>query len=61
VASGLGVSVVPASVADIRMRDVAYRPIREETPLTPACLATNRTSSSLVLPHFVETVKAAFG
>lgn len=59
VASGLGVSVVPASVADMRMRDIAYRPILGETPLTPLCLATSRAARSLVAPHFVATVQAA--
>jgi DNA-binding transcriptional LysR family regulator len=60
VASGLGVSVVPASVSDIKLRDVAYRPIDIKTPLTPVCLATNPASTSMVAPHFVASVRAAF-
>ena len=60
VASGLGVSVVPASVADVRLRDIVYRPIDMETPLTPVVLATNRAATSLVAPHFIASVRAAF-
>lgn len=60
VASGLGVSVVPSSISGIRMRDVLYKPIVGDTPLTPVCLATARDGMSMVTPRFVEIVRAAF-
>lgn len=60
VASGVGVSVVPASISGIRMSDILYRPIIQKTPLTPVCLATNRSSASTILPHFADTVGRVF-
>jgi len=58
IASGLGVSVVPASVQNIRLRDIAYREISDRTPMTAICLAFNRRTTSLLVPRFVEVVRA---
>ncbi len=60
VASGLGVSVVPASLSEIRMRDVLYKPIQDVTPMTPLCLATRHEPPSAVVQAFVETIGKAF-
>lgn len=60
VASGLGVSVVPASLAGVKMQDVLYKPIKERTPRTPVCLAVSATSASAVTARFVETVRSIF-
>lgn len=60
VASGIGVSVVPASISGIKMNDILYKPIVEKTPLTPVCLATRHTPVSSVLPHFFEVVRNVF-
>ncbi|MGE0717526.1 MAG: LysR family transcriptional regulator [Alphaproteobacteria bacterium] len=60
VAAGLGVSLVPASLARLRLAGVAWRRVRARPPLTaPLGLATRRGDGSAVLRRFVEAVRRA--
>ena len=57
VATGLGVSIVPASVAQIQVAGVAYLPIRRSAPVARLALATRREERSTLVRQFVATVE----
>jgi len=52
VAAGMGVALVPASLREIRERDVEYRPLKEH-PKTQLLALTRTASSSPVLAEFM--------
>ncbi len=53
VAAGLGVSLVPASVAQVQVAGVAYLPIRKPAPVARLALATRLEERSTVVRQFV--------
>lgn len=54
VAAGLGLSLVPASLARMQMDGVVYRPLEGEVqPRAPLILATRRGEASLAVRRFV--------
>lgn len=57
IGAGIGISLVPASVQNLRRRGVVYRPLREPTPPTELILAYRRDDSSPVLQVFLQTVR----
>lgn len=58
VASGLGVTLVPAALRQVRIAGVAYRSIEERTGLTaPIHLACRTTSQSAAGRHFIEMAR----
>lgn len=57
IAAGLGVSLVPASVQNLRRLGVVYRPLRDPTPPTELVLAYRRDDSSPVLQGFLRAVR----
>ncbi len=59
VAAGLGVSLVPASVAQIRVAGVVYLPIRKPAPVARLALATRPEERSTVVRQFVALVQEA--
>jgi DNA-binding transcriptional LysR family regulator len=60
VASGLGISLVPASMCRVQMDGVAYCELEpSERPSVPLHLATHRGSSSAVVRNFVDLVRRA--
>jgi DNA-binding transcriptional LysR family regulator len=52
VAAGLGVSVVPLSIAQIKLEGVAYRPIEGSGPVARLALASSITDRSAVVRNF---------
>ncbi|MEP6996623.1 MAG: LysR family transcriptional regulator [Betaproteobacteria bacterium] len=61
VSAGLGVALVPASLRDMRRRGVAYRRLREDSPLLTILLAWRAANRSACLAQFVATARAAVG
>jgi DNA-binding transcriptional LysR family regulator len=58
VAAGLGIAIVPASLARMQMDGVVYRPLRgTPQPRAPLLLATRRGDTGAVVRHFVEVIK----
>jgi LysR family transcriptional regulator, benzoate and cis,cis-muconate-responsive activator of ben and cat genes len=57
VAAGMGVSLVPASLQNLQIKQVRYIPLRDETPTTTLQLVYNRENSSAVLRNFVGMVQ----
>jgi len=58
VASGLGISFVPAALTQIRMAGVAYRAIEDGARLTaPIALACRAVGQSAAARHFVEMTR----
>jgi DNA-binding transcriptional LysR family regulator len=53
VAAGLGVSIVPASMMQVRVTGVAYRPIAGQSPTTRLTLAFRRGETSPVVRNFI--------
>ena len=53
VAAGLGVSTVPASMMQVRVTGVAYRPIAGQSPTTRLALAFRRGETSPVVRNFI--------
>jgi DNA-binding transcriptional LysR family regulator len=53
VSAGLGVALVPASAQKIALAGVAYRPLRESTPLAQVGVAWRRTDVSPVVAAFL--------
>jgi DNA-binding transcriptional LysR family regulator len=56
VAAGLGVSVVPASIAQILVAGVVYVPIRKPTPIARLALVTPLDGHSPIVRQFVAVV-----
>jgi DNA-binding transcriptional LysR family regulator len=57
VSAGLGVALVPSSLAQISQRYIAFRPIREKTQGMKVRLAWRADTLSPIVPHFVEMAK----
>jgi DNA-binding transcriptional LysR family regulator len=57
VAAGLGVSIVPESLAAMRLDGVAFRPIRGAPAGAPLHLVTRRVETSAAVARFVELAK----
>ena len=57
IAAGIGVSLVPASVQNLRRQGVVYRPLTDPAPPTELVLAYRRDDSSPVLQVFLKTVR----
>jgi DNA-binding transcriptional LysR family regulator len=58
VAAGLGIAIVPASLARMQMDGVIYRPLRSSgQPRAPLLLATRRGDTGAVVRHFLDVVK----
>ena len=58
VAAGLGIAVVPASLARMQMDGVIYRPLRASgQPRAPLLLATRRGDTGAVVRRFLDVVK----
>ena len=58
VAAGLGIAVVPASLARMQMDGVIYRPLRSNgQPRAPLLLATRRGDTGAVVRRFLDVVK----
>ena len=53
VAAGLGVSIVPASMMQVRVTGVAYRPIAGQSPTTRLALAFRRGETSPIVRNFI--------
>lgn len=58
VAAGLGVSVIPVSLAAQHVPGVSYVPIAGEAPVAPLALATRPNESSAVVKNYVALVAA---
>jgi len=61
VAAGVGMSLVPASLQNLQIKQVRYIPLREPTPLTTLQLVHHRQNTSPVLLNFVRMVEAMAG
>lgn len=59
VSAGLGIALVPASAQKIALAGVAYRPLREATPLAQVSVAWRRTDASPVVAAFLEVARRA--
>jgi DNA-binding transcriptional LysR family regulator len=59
VSAELGVSVVPASIAQIQVAGVAYRPILGLAPVARLALASRRDSGQIVLQNFIHALRGA--
>ncbi len=58
VAAGLGIAIVPASLARMQMDGVVYRPLRSGgQPRAPLLLATRRGDTGAVVRRFLDVVK----
>lgn len=57
VAAGVGISLVPASLQNLQIRQVRYIPLREKTPMTTLQLVYNKENTSAVLRNFVRMVE----
>jgi DNA-binding transcriptional LysR family regulator len=53
VAAELGVSIVPASIMQVRITGIAYRPIAGQSPTTRLALAFRRGETSPVVRNFI--------
>jgi DNA-binding transcriptional LysR family regulator len=53
VAAELGVSIVPASMMQVRVTGIAYRQIASPSPTTKLALAYRRGETSPVLRNFI--------
>ena len=60
VGAGMGVALVPASLARVRQTDVVYRPLAEPGPPMEVGLAWNQASPSPAVAAFVAHVRGAF-
>jgi DNA-binding transcriptional LysR family regulator len=57
VAAELGVTMVPASMGQLNIAGVAYRPIAGDAPVTRLALAHRRGETSAVVRNFLATVR----
>jgi hypothetical protein len=58
VAAGLGVAIVPASIAALQVAGVRYVPILGDQPIIPLSIATRTGERSAVLTKFLDNVIA---
>jgi len=61
VAAGVGVSIIPESVARVRLPGVRYRPLDGHAPRARLALATRAHEPSIVVRNFESLLKAADG
>lgn len=61
VSAGLGVSLMPASIRNLRRAGVVYRPLAPPVPQVEMGMAYRCDESSAVLPAFLETVRDVVG
>ena len=59
VAAGVGVSIVPASVQRLQRDDMTYRPLAQQTMVSPMLMTTREGDVSKDLVHLCEAVQAA--
>jgi DNA-binding transcriptional LysR family regulator len=59
VSAGIGVAFVPTSAGIFRLAGVAYRPLREKTPVAQTAAVWRRGDSSPALAAFLRTAKQA--
>ena len=57
VSAGIGVALVPESTRRIGLAGVAYRPLRERTPLSRTAIAWRRGESSPALSAFLDVAR----
>jgi DNA-binding transcriptional LysR family regulator len=57
VAAGFGVSIVPQSIAQIRLAGVAYIHIEGEAPRAPISLAYRRDDRSTIVRNFIASAR----
>ena len=57
VAAGMGVSLVPLSIKNIRSQGVAYRELEGIVPVTEMAIAWQRTSHSTLVQNFLDVGK----
>jgi len=60
VAAGMGVSLVPASLRQMRRAGVVYRPLDEASPLMEVGLAWRSREMEPAVAAFIDHVIAAF-
>ena len=58
VAAGIGITLVPASVQDLKREGVAYRPLAEPAPTIALTLAYREAETSPLLGRFLEIARA---
>ncbi len=56
VAAGFGVSIVPTSIAQVRMTGVVYRPIEGPAPVARLALASRRDRRSAIVENLLRLV-----
>jgi len=61
VSAGLGVSLMPASIRNLRRIGVVYRPLAPPVPHVEMAMAYRREDPSPILAAFLETVRGALG
>lgn len=61
IAAGIGVSLVPESVCNLRRAGVTYVPLREPAPAAEMAVAYRKGDTSPVLRAFLAVVAAARG
>jgi DNA-binding transcriptional LysR family regulator len=57
VSAGIGVALVPASAQRIALAGVAYRPLRETTPLSRTAVAWRRADASPIVAAFLDVAR----
>ena len=57
VAAGMGVSLVPLSIKNIRSQGVVYRELEGPTPITEMAIAWRRDSHSTIVQNFLEVAR----
>jgi DNA-binding transcriptional LysR family regulator len=57
VSAELGVSVVPASIAQLQVKGVTYQPIHGLAPAARLALAVRRDSRQIVVPNFIHALR----
>lgn len=61
VAAGLGISIVPASVQRLKRDDTVYRPVAQQTLVSPMLMTTREGDTSRDLAQLCAVVQAACG
>jgi DNA-binding transcriptional LysR family regulator len=61
VAAGMGVSLVPKSMARVQVRGVRYLAIQKGAPVIRLALATPAAGNTRVVDHFVASVRRIMG
>lgn len=59
VSAGLGVSLLPASIRNLRRAGVVYRPMAAPVPVVDMAVVWRRDERSPVVPAFLDVVRAA--